>query len=887
MPEDKLRYHTVITTHTNVDFDAVASMLAAQKLYPDSVIVFPDLNKKNPNFFFIQTVAYLFNMSNIKKIDFSGIRKLVLVDTRRPDRIGVFSSILNNPNLKIDIYDHHQNSPDDIKGDYEVIMPVGSTVTIITEIIKKRNIAISSDEATVMCLGIYEDTGSFTYPSTTEKDLLSAAFFVSKGADLNTISQLLAQEITPRQVGLLNDLIKAAVHHNINGIDITLSTIISNNYVPDFSRVVHKMVDMENLDAFIAIAQMGRKIHLIARSKIPEVDMGTILGFFGGGGHHSAAAASVKGKTLAQVEQETLDILNKSIKSNKRARDFMSSPPITVRNNVSCKEAHDLFTRYDVNALLVMASDHNDVDQLVGYISHQVVEKAMFHQLGESPVQEYTTTEIEIVGSHAELHEIQNKIIENKQRILPVEENGKIIGIISRTDLLDIMLSQSQERIKNLSDKLLEPVNIRFRNVYSLMNERIPERIVNMLISIGKIAMEAGFQAYVVGGFVRDLLLSKPNEDIDIVIEGDGIKFARKFAKRINARVHSYKKFGTATITFSDGFKIDVASARMEYYKFPAALPTVEMSSVKLDLFRRDFTINTLAIQLTHDNLGTLVDFFSGQRDIKYKIIRVLHNLSFVEDPTRIFRAIRFEQRFGFSIGKLTSGLIKSAVKIGVVKKLSGRRVFSEIRQILEEENPVPAVKRLADYDLFNVIHPSVRLTKKCIALLNSVKNVISWFELLFLEESYMKWAVFFLVIIRRTPKKVSKEICQRFEFPFSHEKMFCDDRFSAEKTIKWLEENFPVKNSLLYDRLSTYKTELILYMMAVAEHNRIKKNISNYFTDLKSVDITITGNDLINMGVTPGPLFKEILKAVFDAKLNGTLKTKKDELEFARNYVS
>jgi len=233
------------------------------------------------------------------------------------------------------------------------------------------------------------------------------------------------------------------------------------------------------------------------------------------------------------------------------------------------------------------------------------------------------------------------------------------------------------------------------------------------LTTIGKIGSELNFGVYVVGGFVRDLLLYKKNDDIDIVIEGDGIKFAIEYAKQTDSNLHIYEKFGTAVITMPDNFKIDVASARMEYYKSPAALPTVEMSSIKLDLYRRDFTINTLAINLIPDEFGTLTDFFAGQRDLKDKIIRVIHNLSFVEDPTRIFRAIRFEQRFGFKIGKLTAGLIKNAVKMDFFRKLSGLRVLTELRYILEERHPVRAVIRLSDYNLLQVLHSEVKLNNK------------------------------------------------------------------------------------------------------------------------------------------------------------------------------
>ena len=373
---------------------------------------------------------------------------------------------------------------------------------------------------------------------------------------------------------------------------------------------------------------------------------------------------------------------------------------------------------------------------------------------------------------------------------------------------------------------------------------------------------------------------------MDIVIEGDGIAFAKKYAKTVDARIHAYEKFGTAVIIFPNGFKIDVASARMEFYKFPAALPTVEMSSIKLDLFRRDFTVNTLAIQLNPDKFGVLIDFFAAQRDIKEKTIRVLHNLSFVEDPTRVFRAIRFEQRFGFSIGKLTSGLIENAVKMDFLKRLSGRRVFTELRQILEEENPTSAIIRLNEYNLLNVIHPSITLNKGLFLLFNSVKKVLSWHDLLFLEEPYMKWAVYFLALTGHCDEKTVEEICNRMEIAPRYRTIFIKERFESDRCLSWMERNLSMKNSTLYHKLSGFKVELALYMMAATKHENVKRSISNYFTGLREVDISLKGRDLIKMGLKPGPIFREILGAVRDAKINGQLKTRNDELDFVKDYV-
>jgi tRNA nucleotidyltransferase (CCA-adding enzyme) len=419
------------------------------------------------------------------------------------------------------------------------------------------------------------------------------------------------------------------------------------------------------------------------------------------------------------------------------------------------------------------------------------------------------------------------------------------------------------------------------------MRERLDQRLFQLLQDIGKTADALETKAYAIGGFVRDLFLYRRNEDIDIVIEGDGIAFARRFAMEKEARVHTHSKFGTAVVIFPDGFKIDVASARMEYYEFPAALPTVEMSSLKLDLFRRDFTINTLCIQLNQETFGTLIDFFTAQKDLKEKTVRVLHNMSFVEDPTRAFRAIRFEQRFGFSIGKLTANLIRNAVRMDFFQRLSGKRVFSELRLILAEENPTPAIVRLRDFDLLKVVHPSIELSDQLIDLFTSIKKVVSWYDLLFLGESYKKWAVYFLGLIQSCDAATTVDICRRFELAPRLESIFSRERFAAEKSLNTMERRLKAGNHLIYRELSPFRIELVLYMMAAARSESVRKAISHYCVHLRFVQPALKGRDLHDLGLPPGPRYRQILEAILEQKLNGHLESREDELKYARHLIA
>lgn len=876
---------TIITSHINADFDAVASMLAAQKLYPEALAVFPGSQEKNLRNFFIQSMVYLFNIVELNRIDFSAVTRLVLVDTRRKSRIGKLRRVLDNPGLEVHVYDHHPKKEDDIPADIEHHMLTGATVTILSGILRKKNIPISPEEATIMCLGIYEDTGSFTFPSTTESDFKAAAYLLSKGANLNAISGMITREFNPEQIGLLNDMIQAAKRHTINGVDIVLTSIATDNYFPDFSFLVQKMAKMENIDAIFALGLMENKVYIVARSRTEEVDVGDILSHIGGGGHPSAAAATVKGKTVAQTEQLLLEILYDKINPRYLARHLMSAPAIMAGQQTTCRAAKALLNRYNINALLVVEKEKR-VDRIAGCITRQVIEKALFHDLGDIPIREYMSTEISHVAPDADLLEIQEKIIGNKLRILPVVEGTQVRGVITRTDLLNTLVQRSRNTQYEFPNPASETSNKRSRMVHNFMRERLPDNILQILTQLGEAADGLDCSAYVVGGFVRDLFLYRKNEDIDVVIEGDGIAFAKTFAKAHGARTHTHEKFGTAVITFPDDFKIDVASARTEYYQFPASLPVVEMSSIKMDMFRRDFTINTLAIELNPDKFGRLLDFFSAQKDIKDKVLRVLHNLSFVEDPTRVFRALRFEQRFGFTIGKLTSSLIDNAVRMDFFKRVAGKRIFTELKLILKEEHPAPILLRLLDYDLLRVIHPRIKIENDLQRLLENAQKVTDWHDLLFIDESYERWAVYFMTLLCHCDRNATLEICDHLTIAPRYRKMFGETRIMMAEHLTRLERCKHMDNAQIYNLLKGARTELILYMMICTTSDRAAKRISKYHTQLRHVAITLTGKNLLDMGLTPGPLFSRTLQTVLEAKLNGRVRNREEEFAFARQTM-
>lgn len=878
-----IRANTIITSHINADFDAIASMLAAQKLYPDSIIIFPGSQEKNLRDFFISSTSYLFNMADPKSIDYSSIKKLVLVDTKQKRRIPQVAPLLNNKDLIIDIYDHHPAADGDVKADFEITRSYGSTTTILLELIQEKKIKPSPEEATIMALGIYEDTGLFTHSSTTQKDLEQAAFLLSCGASLSTIVQMVVKEIRSDQVTWLNELLNEMSIHRINGIDVNISAISSPKYIQDLASLVQKLVRIEDLDTFFAIVLMDNKINIIARNKIPEVDVGKILSIFNGGGHSYAASAKVDNQTLAQVEQSLIDQLQKHIVKEQVTKDLMSSPAITIDPKQSCSDASAAMTRYSINNLLVVDKKK---DEYRGYISRQIIEKALFHKLSHLPVKEYMNSDIAFINSDADVAQIEKIIIDGKHRIIPVIDDGKIKGVITRTDLLNYIVQHNNAlKTDDASNEIRQ--SAKKRHIENLLYQRLDSRIKEMLETLGQIGHELGVNLYVVGGFVRDLLLNRPSDDIDIVVEGDGIEFAKVFGNKQGCRINTYKKFGTAVIIYPDNFKIDVASARLEYYQTPAALPIVEKSSIKLDLARRDFTINTLAISLNPENFGTMIDYFGANRDLKDKTIRIIHNLSFVEDPTRVFRAIKFSNRFGFKIGRVTSKLIKNAIHINSFKNLSGLRVLNELKQIFEEDNPIPAIKSLESYGLEKVIHKELLILPKTYELLESVNKTLSWHDLLFIDEAYPRWALYFMALIYKCSYRVSKEICLCLNVPLKERKLFLDMRYKAEKKLSMIEKHKAFTKQDLYWVLINFRTEYILYMMALTQNDEVRRAISHFYTNHRLIKPYIRGKDLLELGLKPGPVFTGIKNEIINAKLDGRLETRKEEVQFAAEYAA
>jgi tRNA nucleotidyltransferase (CCA-adding enzyme) len=864
----------VITTHLNADFDSMASMVAARKLYPEAVMVFSGSQEKNLRRFFVQSLM-IYDFQRIKNIDLEKVTRLIVVDTRQVARIGNFAKCLRNPGIEIHLYDHHPDAPGDMKGNVEVVRPVGSTATVFIEIFQQRHIEISQDEATLLAMAVHEDTGSFTFSTTTAADLRAMAWLMEHGAALTTVTQYISHELTSHDITLLNELIKSATTYTIQSIPITVTRITTSQYVDEFSLIVRQFMSMENLNVIFALASMGERIYLIARSRIPEVNVGMIAMEFNGGGHASAAAATINDMTLIEAEEKLIRLLHKHVRPQSKARELMSSPIISVGPELTITEANDILIRYGITMLPILKDN-----SILGLFSRRDASKAIFHNLGHLPVTEFMTTEFATLPPSATLADIQELIIEHRQRFIPIVEQGRIEGVITRTDLFNLLVNDPAY-LPSLNTTQSEPSGERNRNLTNLLTQSLDREMLILLQTIGEVARRNHFTAFAVGGFVRDLLLHIENYDLDVVIEGDGIIFAKKLAEAVGGEVRTHVKFNTAVVKLPNGFKVDIATARLEYYEYPAAMPTVELSSIKLDLFRRDFTINAMAIHLNPEKFGILVDFFNCQNDLKDRKIRILHNLSFVEDPTRIFRAIRLEQRMGFVLGKLTEKQLKNAVKMNLFDQKFGRRYFQEIRLILSEPNPLPAIQRMAQFDLLKFLHHSLILDPPLTEILEEAQRAISWHKLLYLSESCQPWFVYLLALTSRIQTRALLAFCRKFEVPERFTHLLIREKVETKRIVRILERRAHLGASEIYWLLKGLGHEGLLFAMALCRNKAGKQAVSLYVTRLRHVRTRLRGEDLLKMGYRAGPIFQTMLNHLLEKKLDGELRTREDEIRF------
>ena len=445
--------------------------------------------------------------------------------------------------------------------------------------------------------------------------------------------------------------------------------------------------------------------------------------------------------------------------------------------------------------------------------------------------------------------------------------------------------------------------------------KNLPQELQDLIEEASITARQCGVSAYLVGGFVRDLVIGVGNFDLDIVVEGDGIDFAEKFADRLKAKFICHRRFGTATITLghhlalakgsqtmaslpmalakgsqtmaSLPIKIDIASARKEIYLEPAALPTVEFGCLKDDLKRRDFTINALALDIKKENFGRLIDLFDGYNDILNGKIRFLHDLSFIDDPTRILRAIRFEKRFNFKIEDKTFKCLKEAVNLKMLEKVQPQRLRDELILLLKEAHPIKQIKRLEELTGLRFLSRELKLTNKTYDFLESCQKELRWFDKHYQNRRKIdSWLVYFIALIDSLNIKETNYLLKLFVFRKGEELRALSFKNIDKDFIRQL-SNKKIRPSEIYEMLDPLSYEVIILIKAKYNNSNIQEYIEDFFAVYNDMRILISGHDLRRLGVAAGPFYQKIFKKVLAAKLNGTISTYEEELKFIEELIN
>lgn len=878
---------TLVTCHANADFDAFAAMLAARRLYAPCSLLYPGSQERGLQKLMASLNASEHDLVGNEDIRWEDYDRLVLVDTRQRSRVPHVAPLLERQGLRVEAWDHHPDSADDIQTDELHLSRSGAVTTSLVLALRDRGERLAPEEATRLGLGIYADTGSFTYSSTTQEDFQAAAWLLGQGMDVNQINEMAAHELTSLHIHALNSLIESARTYLVNNVPVVLAEVSLEHYLGDFAHLAHRLMEMEKFTVLFAIGLMGDRIQVVARSRSDAVNVGEICKELGGGGHVYAASASVRSKMITEVRETILRRLYDQANPEKNAGEYMSSPAVGIEAEASLREADELMLHFGLKAVPVFQPGTR---RCVGLLDAQTASRARAHGLGEEPLKEYMQRRVRMLPPEASIKELTDVVVGERQRLVPIVRGDAVVGVVTRTDLINVFASEA--------GRLPAPQESgKSRHVGKLIQDRLPARTRELLHLAGETGKRLGLPVYAVGGFVRDLLLDVPNQDIDLVVEGNGIALARALAESLGGRVREHQKFLTSVVIFQDADgrekRIDVATARLEYYEYPAALPTVELSSIKMDLFRRDFSINSLAVRLDSEPFGLLVDFFGGQRDIKDRLIRVLHTLSFVEDPTRCLRAVRFEQRYQFRIGPGTEKLIRNILPMHLLDRLSPTRLFNEFRHMCDEEEADACLNRLDDLGILQALSPQLALNQPKRTLLRRLKEVLAWYKLLYFEEAAQAWLLYFLGLNYHLNYAETSANYARLGLPQAKRGEIMRQR-EAMRTVRarleaWQGEADAgtARVSALCELLRPLSLEFLLYLMAAEEDPRLEKTFSRYITQWRREKADISGEDLRRLGLAPGPDFGRILASALRAKLDGEAPTAKAQLALAASLMA
>lgn len=869
----------LVLAHRNMDFDCLACQLAVHKLSPTARIVpAQPLSQRIKSF--LALYRDKLPLVDLQYIDWAMVKHVYLVDCQKLDRLDdrarrLFASYLEHGSYSV--FDHHEKDSDSLFDGARkdsVYKITGAAASILAEILRERKIKLSPLEATIIAAGIYEDTGCLTHRGTTELDALGVAYCLSQGADIEIINEIIRPKFNHEQASLYESLLGASRTENLGGDLLTVAMGKTPDYVEGLAEITSRLLENSAADAVVSIVEMKDRIHVVGRSETSLFDLRTLAKSLGGGGHAGAVSAVVKDRPMEAVHQFVVETLSRHLNPETKAEEIMRSPVRTIRPEITMEEAGRIMLRYSVDGLVVM-----EKDELVGVVSIRDVDKAKHHKLAHAPVRGFMSHPVISVTPNTPLREVQSLMLGKDIGRLPVlNEEGSLLGIIGRDELL-VALYGDQLQLESKGT-----INPRLSvSETTKLTDSIDSDLLSLYREIGAVAAEIDMTAYLVGGCVRDLILDRPNFDLDFVVEGSACKLANALAAKYPQKYKilvEHSRFDTATLTVSltTEREIDIATARTEYYEYPAALPTVEPSSLEQDLCRRDFTINALALCLHPHNFGKLVDYFNGLIDLQNGVVRILHAFSFIEDPTRIVRAARFAARLNFDMDLWSRLQAGRAIELGIFDNLGGVRLKEELRLIFQSDSKLKALDTLQELGGgLRFLDSEIVYSRRTRLRIRRAEKLISNYSLT------RPFSVYLGVLLSELPDKRLNDALMRLHLS-EDERCAIIDAQRILQGLLALESD--ASRSAIYKVLHGHDIHSLAICVCVAPMaSRLRRGIKIYFEELKDLKPSLRGTDVIELGVPRGPLVGKVLDSLRDAMLDGKVLNAEDERRFVKEF--
>ncbi|UCF67438.1 MAG: CBS domain-containing protein, partial [Acidobacteriota bacterium] len=864
--------------HINADADGLASLVALWLLEGPLEIVLPGAMEPSTRRIWKDLAEGLPPITPIRslmsRLAREPLERMLVVDTSKRERLGELAKLIDEAG-EVQAWDTHTAADADLPR-VELPAACACVSTLILRLMEDGK-QPTPVQAGLFLVGIHMDSKHLTVPETTDIDYRAAAQCLAWGADPAWAGKYLPQGFTARQLALMETMSRSVVFVRSAVRQVALLTLELDVYEPDLSTLLGQLREAEGWPAAFLIASLEGRMYVMGRSE-GAVDVGEILRAIGGGGHPGAASAVLQGVTMAGALATLRQAIEERLERHWTCGDLAVRPFISLPADGPIREAADLLHNHRINALPLTEGQGDDVE-FVGLVSRQEVDAAMRHGMADRPSIEISARAPGWVSPDAPLAEARTQMLGGAGRLLLVgEPPHDARGILTRTTIL----------MAGTGDPpLAPPRRAPNREVVLAMARESLGEAWPWVERLGRLAGEMQMSLHLVGGCVRDIFLGQPCRDVDLVVEGSAPQLAREAERRFGGRAHVHDAFATAKWTSPDDRTIDLATARSEYYESPASLPRVLHAELRRDLYRRDFTINAMAITVDPPEAGLLRDPYNGFDDIRHGLLRVLHGLSFHDDPTRAWRAARLAARFDFRLSPHTEGLLRASLRSGAFEKLGIERLGHEIERILDEREVDQAFRLLREWDLLDKVHPEFQADRAFLDRLTAVQNALHEMQGMtggkadgepMPRQSDVLWVVVAGAIPashrRRLIKLVAGEKRRRDRFVYAPKRVST----ALSKLARAQRAAFAARALEELDLV-----ELIV-ALGIADSEPSKNWVRWWQREGRGIETALSGDRLIELGAKPGPALGRALRAAQDAAWNG--RSEVEQLAAARREL-